>query len=379
MRTASRAFDVILRAQGLSVFPRLQLDIVVRKLAEISESDSSDRERMLEYFSFGIQNVFIFHGFRPFLFRRGYTEKTKKIVFNDIIRASKVDYIFIPLRDPYEALLSEYNRAVANKLGNWIFSLSDHYFLNGFDLINSKNRSEFYVKPIKKNVLVRWASKFSPSVHVLSKHDIEVDPEQLNYVQGMVEKQLEFLSQFYPRVKFLNYKTLLTNPDEVFSSMATASGFEIADRSIFHVKVNSLGNRFLCRNPLRLRYNGIYVDVFIEVQSIAPFCSDRGFLHILPYDISSLVPNIRSHFSETMVLAIPMDQYNTLPMELVEILTNGLLLVCCFDQILSRFDDEFVFHLRSYRELNVNQLPPKILDFWGDSLESERSFVEGLL
>ncbi|RYH01066.1 hypothetical protein EU805_15825 [Salipiger sp. IMCC34102] len=357
MRTASRAFDVGLRAQGFKVPARLKVDKRAKAVIE-----APDRTDLLKFGKAWPEDIaLVLHAVRPILLKSGFTEQQVLRGLGTVRDCLDLQTVYIPYRDPEDAVLSEFNRARASLMGNWRFSDPDGFWAEGFDVSSRHiNRDRTF------------SGRFIDFGHARIL-------KRMNYWPGTIRRIFDTFVEVFPESCMVPYEAFVRDPDRIYEQIAGRSAFEIKDRAPFHLRLNGLANRLARKNPIRLNYRDEQVQLFVEMAAVIPHTQDMDRMVALDMDLTGYLPVVREKLGAALGLCIGQKAWNALSPEFQSILKDMSPDDAPVKPILRAFDADFAALYGHYRENTFEALPGEISDRFRAHMVSDADHVRDLL
>ena len=357
MRTASRAFEIGLRAQGFKVPARLRVDRRTRAVIE-----APDRTDLLKFGKNWPDDIaLVLHAVRPILFKSGFTEQQVLRGLGAVRDRLALRCVYIPYRDPEDAVLSEFNRARAWLMGNWKFSDPDGFWAKGIDVSSHR---------------IDTKSAFSGRSMTFDRARLM---NRMNYWPGTIRRIFDTFVTVFPESCMVPYEVFLHDPDRIYDGIARRSGFEIENRAPFHLRLNGLANRLVRKNPIRLGYRGEQVELFVEVASIIPHTQDMDRMVALDTNVTGHLPTVRAKLGADLGLCVGHTAWNALSDAFRSILKDLSPDDAPLKPVLQAFDADFAAHYDHYRENTVAALPQDLADSVRVHMVSDADHVRNLL
>jgi|TARA_B100001971_G_scaffold3574_1_gene2928 hypothetical protein len=378
-RVASQYFYINLKLQPGVIMPsRYAFDHVVKSYVKrrYSRPISELRQWYVEKLSHnsGAELGIVFHSVRPNLAYPFVSDRN--ISFLSAIRDSLgIDTIYFPVRDPKEVFLSELNRQLARRVGDWSYpeglngwrknlSINDFAILNESILVNDADPSEYFSKPV-------------------TEVDLWKISEKISIRTGKIFSLYELFSKVFNKVLVFNYRELIENPEAIFERMGKQGGFQFIDRTLVHTRLNSLANRFLLYNSFDvslgwrtetfLKKSGLNFDYKsgllrffrllrssmprvhlrfgrhcrfrFEIPEVIPICEDWGKHQQVSVVPASTMKSVIKALGSDLALAVRVDDANNLYDKELDALATAVSRV-----IAPRFDLNFQIMYKFYRE-----------------------------
>lgn len=374
-RSASRAFYLILNSQpGLIMPSRYALDAAVYVL---SKTQSKLIFRLIIRLCLRaaangkqVQPGFVFHSPRRWLVDP--VESPRNIALLSAIRdVLDVDTVFFPVRLPKSLFLSELNRQMASKVGDWAFPESASGWRrrwNPADLLQCF--------PWKKGDVESCFAKALVSVNY------SMLAESVNNHTGKMLSLYKLFSTVFNCVRVFRYEDFIKDAELILRKMSVCAGFGFTDLALVHAKLNGLGNRLLVYNRFlvdsdslaflktpRSRYKapGRSCRFRFEASSVIPICEDWGCLQRVPVECERAMPEVSRVLQNQPALAVLACDGKRL--HRTELASIGNRVV---EAIAPGFDETFAEVYRAYKEkVYFSELPSDLFQVFSSSQQQE--------
>lgn len=378
-RAASRAFYLNIKKQPDVVtcsryhFDRIASRYVSRnratRLKELARSWRRMQDRSDKKLHFGI----VYHAVR-FNLAFPYEDPRNLKFLNDVRDLLGVDHIFFVVRRPEEIFLSELNRLVALKLGDWTFLPNGKAWPNEVRMGELENQTP-------------PTPTMGASLPAYDEKELIDLSAKLSIDTGKVLSMYRQFDAAFPNVHLISYEKFMGQPKATFEYIADTVGFQYQDSSLAEVKLNSLSNRLMIYNPTTLslpttgqsgvrRFLG---NVFggqgrntlklrFELEPLIDICDDWGTYTSIGVDMSEKLPNVFEDFGVPIGIGASTAQYARLSTSMKETLRCPTFLDDLTGYLAPVFDENYVHTKALYRANYLKKSPPELFKiFWQEN------------
>lgn len=333
-RSASRAFYLNFKNQSSVVaMSRIQLDHMIT--AFIKNNDSSDLDRISDsYRTFSSlegnaqQLCLVFHGVRRLLEYPFNSERNRELL-SRLRDAFDIKVVFFPVRDQNAVFVSELNRILAQKVGDWKFpekKLGWKTQISMGDIAEFAGREPPPPKPPK----IKYWGRISSLAKKISERT------------GKIHTLHTLFSSVFDDVVIIDYEKFLDDPAYTFGAIANKAGFQLDRTNLFDIKLNSLTNRLLFRNPIRLQAFDKVVRYRVELKAVQPLCDDWGNYISLTIPETESVATIAREMGSEIAFGICDDDLTELSRFERQILTDPVFVEDLAGSLLPTFVTNFL-------------------------------------
>ena len=321
----------------------------------------------------GIDFGIVFHAFRP-LMRTPFDHPLNVALFKELRRYLEIDSVFLVMRDHEGLVLSELNRRLAGRL-SWqtAYTLDE---MAGMRLDGSGNL------PNRGRVNM----------------DLEDLAMQVAERSGHFHSIWNLFSKIFDRVYIVPYDRFLREPDATMRAIGKKVGTTLCDQPLSSIKLNSLGNRLLIYNPIRLkmpeesraishkegwrrlleRSTAPKLTLRFELRDVIKHCIDWGTYIPTGIDCTQKVPDIANALGHPISLGVKLDDLQAISPDFRAMFLQPAFLERLVEAIGPVFQANYVYYLKRYKdEVYLRELPDSAWQIYEDANGDEiRGFAE---
>jgi hypothetical protein len=397
-RAASRAFQLILRTQpevwscSRRDFDRAAHRLARRKDAEplqaLARSFQTIRTLMPVAPTFGA----VFHDVgklaRPML------DENNTACLAAIAYEFDIDTAFLVMREPRDALLSELNRELAEKVGFWSFSAIG---LPWKDVLTPAEIAR--VEP---------PSHATPTPVTHTDEELERLVREISARVGKLHSLYRLFAEVFANVHIVPYASFIEDPRGVFERIGARAGFRFSETSLLHTKLNGLANRILNFNPVSvaidpdwrpagirervarrilghseggapLRGDGT-VRFQFEIADVISLCQDMGTFEPVSMDCSARLPQIAKDVGAPIGLGVDRDDLAALSPQDYAMVRDPRFVEALLERVAPAYAHNYAIaksHFKS--QIYVDELPAGALEiYWEQNGDEYHRLMDAL-
>lgn len=375
-RAASRAFHLNLRRQpGIMAFSRHQFDRATRQyirlnnrvpLNELLKIWRTARDASGDRLQLGMTH----HAPRLDLVQP-YESAINQSFLRYVRDGFGINHIFFVVRPAEEAFLSELNRAIAKRLGDWTFV--------------SKNNSWPRRVPLESAMKLELPMQDETIQTRLPEQEMVALAHEATANIGKVFDLYHVFKSVFSNVHLIPYSRLISEPHELFAEIADIAGFEFADHTLVDVKLNGLANRLLLRNPLTvladniaylknrfhprslIRRSRVPLELRFELRDAIEVCNDWGNHVPLDLDCTELLPTVHEDLKTPLGLGLEVSGYGRLSSAARTIWQSPVFLSDFIGSIAPVFDRNYALTRSVYRATYLQSAPNDLLGLFREA------------
>ena len=180
----------------------------------------------------------------------------------------------------------------------------------------------------------------------------------------------ELFNSVFPDVRIIRYQDFIERPVDIYEKVAELGRFSFEDRRFADLKLNSLCNRLLIYNPIRVQLppkpsRGLFVRnqprlvrFRFEIADIIELCGDWGGYKRLEVDCSRHMTQVEDDLDATIGIGVCEGDLMHLEPELASMLIDSGFVQTMVDTIGPVFARNYASALATYRnEIYLNAVP----------------------